>query len=82
MNGQVIVWDCTSTDHKITAGKKSRVDAGGDDDNAPVLEEEDNEKAQNVVKMKHMSQSSIIASHKCFVSDLQFIPPTVKVDKK
>ena len=29
-----------------------------------------------------MSQSSIIASHKCYVSDLQFIPPTVKVDKK
>ena len=65
----MIVWDCTSTDHKITAGKKSRADTG-DDDAAPVLDEEDNEKAQTVVKMKHMSQSSIIASHKCYVSDL------------
>ena len=82
LNGQVIVWDCSSTDHKITAGKKSKADAGGDDDVAPALEEEDSEKAQNVVKMKHMSHSSIIASHKNYVSDLQFIPGTVKVDKK
>lgn len=32
--------------------------------------------------MKHMCQSSIIASHKNFVGDLGFIPPTVVVDKR
>lgn len=32
--------------------------------------------------MKHLSQSSIIASHKNFVADIQFIPPTINVDKR
>ena len=32
--------------------------------------------------MKHLCQSSIIASHKAFVSDIAFIPPTINVDKR
>ena len=32
--------------------------------------------------MKHLSQSSIIASHKNFVGDVVFIPPTINVDKR
>jgi len=32
--------------------------------------------------MKHLSQSSIIASHKNFVGDIVFIPPTINVDKR
>ena len=32
--------------------------------------------------MKHLCQSSIIASHKAFVADIAFIPSTVTVDRK
>jgi len=32
--------------------------------------------------MKHLCQSSIIASHKNFVGDIAFIPPTINVDKR
>lgn len=32
--------------------------------------------------MKHLCQSSIIASHKNFVADLSFVPPTINVDKR
>ena len=32
--------------------------------------------------MKHLCQSSIIASHKNFVADIAFIPSTINVDKR
>lgn len=32
--------------------------------------------------MKNLCQSSIIASHKNFVGDLAFVPPTINVDKR
>jgi len=32
--------------------------------------------------MKHLSYSSIIVSHKNFVGDIAFIPPTATVDKR
>jgi hypothetical protein len=32
--------------------------------------------------MKHLSLSSIVLSHKNYVSDIQFIPGGVKVDRK
>ena len=35
-----------------------------------------------VVKLKYLVISSIVSSHKNFVSDIQFIPPGVKVDRK
>ncbi len=45
MNGQTIVWDITSTDHRITAGKKSSGDdqfgGDGDDFNAATAEVDD-----------------------------------------
>ena len=45
LNGQTIVWDITSTDHRITAGKKSGGDdnfgGDGDDFNAATAEVDD-----------------------------------------
>jgi dynein intermediate chain 3, axonemal len=32
--------------------------------------------------MKHLCQSSIIASHKNFVADIQFVSPSINVDKR
>lgn len=32
--------------------------------------------------MKYLCQSSITASHKNFVADIIFIPPTINVDKR
>jgi dynein intermediate chain 3, axonemal len=57
---------------------------GGDDDDnvAAVAGGDDDEKQQTIVKMKHLCQSSIIASHKNFVADIVFVPPTINVDKR
>ena len=81
LNGQVIVWDLSSQDHRITSGPKAK--EGGDEDGAqPVAAGEDDDKSQTIIKMKHLCQSSIIASHKNFVGDIAFIPPTINVDKR
>lgn len=32
--------------------------------------------------MKHLCQSSIIASHKAYVADMAFVPPTIDVDRR
>jgi len=86
LNGQTIVWDLSSADHKITAGAKQKADGGGgggDDDDMPAAAGgEEDEKQQTVVKMKHLCQSSIIASHKNFVADIVFVPGTTNVDKR
>lgn len=81
LNGQVIVWDLSSQDHRITAGPKSK--EGTDEDGGqPQATGEDDDKSQTIIKMKHLCQSSIIASHKNFVGDIAFIPPTINVDKR
>ena len=81
LNGQVIVWDLSSQDHRITSGPKTK--EGTDEDGAqPQATGEDDDKSQTIIKMKHLCQSSIIASHKNFVGDIAFIPPTINVDKR
>lgn len=35
-----------------------------------------------MIKMKNLCQSSIIASHRNFIADIQFIPPTINIDKR
>ena len=81
LNGQVIVWDLSSQDHRITSGPKAQ--QGADEDGAAaVTAGEDDDKSQTIIKMKHLCQSSIIASHKNFVGDIAFIPPTINVDKR
>ena len=84
LNGQVIIWDLTSTEHKIQAGPKAKeIGAGGDDDNFQAAPgDEDDEKQQTIVKMRHMTQSSIIFSHKEFVADITFVPCHLNVDKR
>ena len=84
LNGQVIVWDLSSTDHRIVAGAKNK-EIGGDDDNfeaAAAGGGEEDEKQQSIVKMKQLCQSSIIASHKNFVADIVFVPKDMNVDKR
>lgn len=57
LNGQLIAWDVTSTDHRITAGKKSsgEDEFGGDDEDFQGGGGEADEKQQSIIKMKHLS---------------------------
>ena len=80
LNGQIVVWDLSASDKRITAGKVMK--QIGDDDDAVGGGDGENEKSQSMIKMKTLTQSYIVTSHKNFVSDIQFIPPTVKVDKR
>ena len=44
LNGLIVVWDITSTDHRIaTSNKKAEIGAGGDDEafNEGAIEEDD-----------------------------------------
>lgn len=84
LNGQTIVWDLSSTDHRITSGHKNKSEAAGgeEDDGFAAAGGEEDEKQQSVIKMKNLCQSSIIASHRNFVADIQFIPGTMNVDKR
>jgi WD40 repeat protein len=78
INGQIIIWDLLCKDHIVTNGQKKPTN----DEDETAAPGDDENKSQTSITMKHMCQSSIIASHKNFVSDIQFIPPNVKVDKK
>ena len=49
LNGQVIVWDLSALDYRITTGVKTAIK--GDDEGA--MGEED-DKQQSIVKMKHL----------------------------
>ena len=85
LNGQVIVWDLSSIDHRIAAGPTPKLGegAGGDDEGFTASPTEgSDEKSQSIVRMKHMCQSSIIASHKNFVGDLAFVSKHINVDKR
>ena len=81
LNGQIILWDLSSVDHRITAGQKTKSGSGKDED-FDVGGGEEDEKQQSIIKMKHMCQSSILNSHKNFVGDIAFIQATVNVDKR
>lgn len=75
INGQLIVWDIKSVDHRITAN-------GRRPDVAKMPDEEEDKTQQVMVKVKELKMSHIDASHKSYVSDIKFIPGGVKVDKK
>jgi len=81
LNGQVIVWDLSASDKRITTGSKSKGPSGDDDEGGGAAEVDDG-KSQSIIKMKSLVQSFHVVSHKNFVSDIQFIPPSVKVDKR
>lgn len=72
LNGQVITWDLCSTDHRV--GNSSQKEE------APEGEENSIQSTGNI--MKSLAMSLIEKSHKSFVSDLAFVPGSVKVDKK
>lgn len=74
ISGQLIVWDLSCIESRITAGKKP--------ESIKMPDEEEDKTQQTVVKLKHLSLSSIVLSHRNYVADLQFIPPGVKVDRK
>lgn len=64
LNGQIVMWDLSNTDYRLSSSAKKGNDA----------DEENDEKNNEIIKMKHSMTSSIIVSHKNFVSDIQFIP--------
>ena len=74
INGQLITWDLSSKEHRIEQGKKTAIK----DD-----EDEDAKGGQQApIRMKHVIMSTIEKSHKSFISDIQFVPGGVKVDKR
>lgn len=83
INGQIIVWDLSSQDHRISNQKSSKNENHGDEENfTGGGGGEEDEKQQSIVKMKHMVQSSIYTTHRNFVADIVFVPGTVNVDKR
>jgi len=74
INGQVITWDMGSLEHRITQGRKPTI--------ARMPDEEEDKTQQTAVKLKQLILSNIERSHKNFVSDIQFVPKNVKVDKR
>lgn len=82
LNGQIIVWDTSCSELKIQTQKKDHQPSGEDGEDAGALPDEDsNEKSQTAVKMRSLCMSGIAVSHKNFVSDIQFVPPTVNVTR-
>jgi WD40 repeat protein len=45
-------------------------------------DEEEDKTQQTIVKLKQLALSYIVTSHRNFVSDIQWIPATVKTDRK
>jgi len=74
INGQVISWDLGSADHRITAGRKPTT--------AKMPDEEEDKTQQTAVKLKQLILSNIERSHKSYVSDIQFVPKNIRVDKR
>ena len=65
----MITWDLSSSEHR--AGKPGQKG-----------EDEDNNQQGNGKAYKQMVMSLIEKSHKAYVSDMAFVPGTVKVDRK
>ena len=56
---------------------------GGEEEEFKAAQaEQDDEKSQSVIKMKHLILSQLVMSHKNFVGDLSFVPHTINVDKR
>ena len=55
---------------------------GGDDEDFKVGADDEEDKSQTIIKLKHMVLSMLMASHKNFIADAAFIPPTINVDKR
>jgi len=86
ITGQVIVWDLSAIETRIGTHGGSHGGASGASgkklDAARMPDEEEDKTQQTIVKLKQLALSSIVASHRSFVSDIQWIPATVKVDRK
>lgn len=67
-------WDLGSLEHRITAGRKPTV--------AKMPDEEEDKTQQTAVKLKQVILSNIERSHKAYVSDIQFVPANVRIDKR
>lgn len=79
INGQLISWDLALKDNYISEGRKSEqaqaaAKADGDDD--------EDKTQQQAIKVKELIMSNIDKSHKNFVADIQFVPGSVRVDRK
>lgn len=83
LNGQVIVWDTSCSELRIQTSKKDTHSPGGEEnEEASALPDDDgNEKSQTAVKYRYLTMSGIANSHKNFVSDIKFVPPTVNVTR-
>lgn len=72
LNGQVIVWDTASQEHRIGLGRNQKEEAADSAENTQ----------QSGCIVKYLEMSLIEKSHKSYVADVAFVPGTVLVDKK
>ena len=86
ISGQLIVWDLSSMESRVGTHSGSNHGGTAKKEAAPAetVEEDGNAKStqQTIIKLKQLALSSIVQSHRSFVSDIQFIPATVKTDRK
>ena len=87
ISGQLIAWDLSSMESRIgshsgSSGHGQAAASAKKQDTVRMPEEEDEKTQQTIIKLKQLAQSSIVMSHRNFVSDIQFIPANVKVDRK
>ena len=83
ISGQLIVWDLSSMESRINshAGGHGAATSAKKQE-AAVPDDEEDKTQQSIIKLKQLALSSIVMSHRNFVSDIQFIPSSVKVDRK
>lgn len=62
INGQIIVWDLSSIESRITGGRKAEI--------AKMPDEEEDKTQQGYVQLKQLIMSTVEKSHKSYVSDI------------
>lgn len=96
LSGQITVWDLADESTKVLVddepgpstdmdAEDSKVEANeaDKDQNKEEKEEEVQDKAiQSLIELKPAVTSMVANSHKSYVSDIKFVPRTIKVDKK
>jgi len=77
------VWDLSCVESRVGThgghGSSAAAGAANKKGEARMPDEEEDKTQQTIVKLKQLALSSIVQSHRSYVSDVQFIPASVKV---
>jgi len=81
LSGQCTVWDFSSIDHRIS-GNKKKGDSAAEEEIAKIADDDEEKQQQTIITLKQMAMSSVSMSHRNFVSDMQFVPRGINVDRR